>query len=123
MAHKKSVVLYDGVMKLVQSGDVVEGQLSPVSKDHNNDNDTLSSDTCVFLDSSTSAFTLNLPSSPTQNDQVKFIDIVGSCGTNNITINRNGEPIMGALDNMLIDVDNASFHLIYSDSTNGWRIV
>jgi len=76
----------------------------------------------LLLDSSGGPFTVNLPASPVMGDAVSFVDAAASCGTNNVTVGRNGEKIMGLEENLTIDEDDAAFDLVYYNSTYGWRI-
>ena len=77
----------------------------------------------IFADTSGAAFTITLPSSPTQGDEVSFIDSEGTFDTNNLTIEPGSEKIMGntAGDEMVVDTNNAGFTLVYQDSDFGWR--
>ena len=77
----------------------------------------------IFADTSGGAFTITLPSSPTQGDEVSFIDSEGTFDTNNLTIEPGSEKIMAntAGDEMVVDTNNAAFTLVYQDSSFGWR--
>ena len=79
----------------------------------------------IFADTSGGAFTITLPSSPTQGDEVSFIDSEGTFDTNNLTIEPGSEKIMGntAGDEMVVDTNNAGFTLVYQDSSFGWRFI
>ena len=62
--------------------------------------------------------TITLPASPSAGDSVtisvgNFLDTI---------IARNGSNIMGAAEDVTIDVTNAGVTLAYSDASNGWRI-
>jgi len=57
-------------------------------------------------------------------ETVGFCDLSGSCNVNAITVISNGsEKIMGLVENFVLDINDASVHLIYSDATVGWKIV
>jgi hypothetical protein len=71
---------------------------------------------------SVSAFTVNLPSSPSMGDEVVIVDAGSNCAVVNVTIGRNGNSIMGAAEDLTIDVNGASFSLIYYNSGRGWVI-
>ena len=77
----------------------------------------------IFADTSGGAFTITLPSSPTQGDEISFIDSEGTFDTNNLTIEPGSEKIMAqtAGDEMVVDSNNAAFTLVYQDSSFGWR--
>lgn len=51
---------------------------------------TVSSNTNYFVDTSSGAITVTLPSSPSAGDKIIFVDTSGSFGTNNLTIELNG---------------------------------
>jgi hypothetical protein len=77
----------------------------------------------IFADTSGGAFTITLPSSPSQGDEISFIDSEGTFDTNNLTIEPGSEKIMAntAGDEMVVDTNNAAFTLVYQDSDFGWR--
>jgi hypothetical protein len=74
-----------------------------------------------IVDTST-AVTLTLPASPLFGDEVKVIDGTGNAGTNNITINRNSNKILGADSDFTLDVNRAAIDLVYYNATQGWII-
>ena len=67
----------------------------------------------IFADTSGGAFTLTLPASPTIGMQVKIIDAEGTAGTNNITVGRNSQPIMGSAADMTISTNSAGIGLVF----------
>lgn len=69
------------------------------------------------------AVTATLPSSPAIGEMIKFVDGAGTFGTNNLTVNRNGRRIMGLLDNLVVNYNNAGFTLIYYNAAYGWRLM
>ena len=75
-----------------------------------------------FVDTSSSAITVTLPSLPSLGDSVKIVDGASKFGTNNCIVARNGQKIMGLSENMTIDTNNVSVELVYSNITNGWRL-
>jgi hypothetical protein len=76
----------------------------------------------VFADTSGGAFTLTLPSSPSQGDEVSFKDYGSTFDTNNLTIGRNGKNIEGAASDLVISVEGAGNTLVFVDDTKGWLI-
>jgi len=76
----------------------------------------------VFANTTSSAFTVNLPSSPTLGDEVSIIDYAGTFDTNNLTVGRNSEKIMGATADLTVSVERAGFTLVYTDGTQGWLL-
>ena len=76
----------------------------------------------VFCDTSSAAFTLTLPASPTIGDEVAFKDYAKTFDTNNLTIARNGSKIEGATNDLTVDVEGAGNTLVFTDSTQGWLL-
>jgi hypothetical protein len=72
------------------------------------------------VNTSAGSITVNLPSAPATGDAIFFADAGGAFSTNNLTIGRNGNTIMGLSENMTISTNNSSTGLFYNGST--WRI-
>lgn len=66
------------------------------------------------------AFTVTLPASPSEGDTVRFVPS-SSWETNNLTIGRNGNTIMGDAADLTCDVTKA-FSLVWDGTDNDWRI-
>ena len=66
-------------------------------------------------------WTLTLPTSPTQGDKIRIIDYKKSADSNNLTVNRNGGNIMGDSADLTVGTQGASFELLYTDASSGWR--
>ena len=75
-----------------------------------------------FCNTTSAAFTLTLPASPTIGDEVSFIDYAGTFDTNNLTIGRNGENIQGSAADLTVNVERAANTLVYTDGTQGWLL-
>ena len=73
-----------------------------------------------FCNTTSGAFTVTLPSSPTLGDEVTIVDASGTADTNNITIGRNSNNIQGAAENLTVSVERAAFTLVYFNATQGW---
>ena len=76
----------------------------------------------VLVDTSGGVVTITLPASPVLGDEVHIIDAAGSFATNNLTVARNGNRIMGLTEDMTVSTNNSSFTLVYYNATNGWRL-
>ena len=85
-------------------------------------NYTASAGEGVFANTTSSAFTVTLPSSPSLGDEVSIVDYAGTFDTNNLTVGRNSQPIMGAAEDLTISVERAGLTLVYVDSTQGWLL-
>ena len=66
------------------------------------------------------AVTATLPATPATGIAIFFADAGGAYATNNLTINRNGQTIMGSATNLTVSTDNQSVGLFYNGTT--WRI-
>ena len=73
-----------------------------------------------FCNTTSGAFTVTLPASPSAGDLVGIKDYANTADTNNITIGRNGSNIEGAANDFVIEVEGGSITLIYVDATKGW---
>jgi hypothetical protein len=69
-----------------------------------------------------SAFTVTLPASPSVGDQVLLLDYAGTFATNNLTINPNGLKIQTGTGNRVIATNRIAITLTYVDSTQGWLL-
>ena len=77
----------------------------------------------VFVDTTTtSGWVVTLYDDPILGDTVSFIDCGNNCSINPVTVSGAGKKIMGLVENMDIDIDSASFGLVYSNTTFGWRV-
>jgi hypothetical protein len=85
-------------------------------------NFTASAGQGVFCNTTSSAFTLTLPASPSIGDEVSFVDYAGTFDTNNLTIGRNSSKIHGADEDLTVSVERAANTLVFTDSTQGWLL-
>ena len=67
-----------------------------------------------------SAFTVTLPASPSVGDQVLLLDYAGTFATNNITLGANSNKIEGGTSNKVLTTNREAVTLTYVDSTQGW---
>ena len=68
------------------------------------------------------AFTVTLPASPSLGDEVTVVDYAGTADTNNITIGRNSKPIQGVAEDLTVATERAAFTLVFVDNTHGWLL-
>ena len=76
-----------------------------------------------FCDTTSAAFTMTLPATPTAGDIVALKDYANTFDTNNLTIGRNGSNIEGAANNYTVSTEGISVTLLYVDATRGWSVI
>jgi hypothetical protein len=75
-----------------------------------------------FCNTTSAAFTVTLPASPSAGDIVGIKDYANTADTNNITIGRNGSNIQGDASDFVINTEGRSVLLVYVDATKGWLV-
>ena len=75
-----------------------------------------------FCNTTSGAFTVTLPASPTIGDEVAIVDYAGTFDTNNLTVGRNSENIQGSAADLTVATERAGFTLVYTDGTQGWLL-
>jgi hypothetical protein len=75
-----------------------------------------------FINTTSGAFTMTLPASPTIGDEISFVDYAGTFDTNNLTIGRNSENIQGSAADLTVSTERAANTLVYTDGTQGWLL-
>ena len=73
-----------------------------------------------FINTTSAAHTLNLPSSPSAGDTIAIKDYAGTFGTNSLTIGRNSKKIQGNTVDSEISTNRASVVCVFIDDTKGW---
>jgi hypothetical protein len=73
-----------------------------------------------FVDTTSAAVEVTLPSSPSVGDTIAIKDYAGTFGTNSLNIARNGNNIQGVTNDGQISTNRASVILVYIDTTKGW---
>ena len=76
-----------------------------------------------FCDTSSGAFTLTLPASPSAGAIVSFSDYAQTFDSNALTIGRNSSNIAGQALDSTITTEGIAITLVYADSTKGWIVV
>jgi hypothetical protein len=76
-----------------------------------------------FINTTSGAITVNLPSTPAAGDIVAIADYANTSATNNITVGRNGSNIDGSAIDATIKINGQVYTLVYVDATEGWKTV
>jgi len=72
-----------------------------------------------FVNTTSSAVTVTLPSSPSLGNEVHIVDYAGTADTNKITIT-SSDNINSAGGDVFIDYERGSVAIVYIDATQGW---
>jgi hypothetical protein len=76
-----------------------------------------------FVNTTSGAITVTLPSSPSAGDIVAFADYANTWNSNNVTLCRNSSKINGVCANTVLNTIGQSITLVYVDGTRGWKNV
>lgn len=76
-----------------------------------------------FVDTNGGPVTGTLPANPAVGDEIRFFDLRKTFDTFALTLARNGRLIMGDSSDLVVNTESASFTLVYSGNTYGWRIL
>jgi len=76
-----------------------------------------------FINTTSGAVTMTLPSSPSAGNIVSFKDYARNFGTNKVTVDRNGSNMDGSTNNAEFTDNGTTATLIYADSTKGWMLI
>ena len=73
-----------------------------------------------FCNTTSSAFTVTLPATPTAGQQVAVVDYAGTFDTNALTVNPNSNKLEGGTANLQLTGEREGVLLVYIDATQGW---
>ena len=76
-----------------------------------------------FANTTASAFTMTLPSSPSAGAIVGVRDYANTFSTNNLTIGRGGSNLEGSAGDKTLNQKSQEFLMVYVDGTQGWVAV
>tara|TARA_R100001440_G_scaffold20636_1_gene34301 strand:+ start:595 stop:1893 length:1299 start_codon:yes stop_codon:yes gene_type:complete len=76
-----------------------------------------------FINTTSGAITMNLPSSPSAGDIVSFKDYARTFGSNSLTVGRGGSNMDGVAADTTFETTGLTGTLIYMDATKGWSLI
>ena len=76
-----------------------------------------------FANTTGSAFSMNLPASPSAGNIVSVSDYAQTFAANNLTVDRNGSNIEGDASNLVLNSAGLAMTFVYVDATKGWKVV
>ena len=88
-----------------------------------NANTTMAASSGYFVNTAIGPLTMTLPTSATLGDTIRLKYSARTFSANNLTINRNSHKIQGNTNDLIVNVDQSSFGLVYSNSTYGWKVL
>jgi len=74
----------------------------------------------ILVNTTSNPVTITLPASPSTGDEVFILDARGTFAGNNVTVDRNAQPIMSSGGNLTLSTSGQTVNLVYVDSTRGW---
>ena len=104
----------------LQSGSLAAGVGGPAWQSVQTTGFTAVAGRAYPCNTTSSAFTVTLPASPTAGDEIIIIDYAGTFDTNALTISPNGNKIEGTTSNLQLTGEREGARLVYIDSTQGW---
>ena len=75
-----------------------------------------------FCNTTSGAFTVTLPSSPSAGDIVAVADYAATFDTNNLTLGRNSSNIGGDAADSILSTEGIAVTLVFIDATKGWLV-
>lgn len=76
-----------------------------------------------FVDTTNGEVTLTLPASASLGDTIRVNDVAGTFGSHQCVVNGNGNKIQNQTSDLLLDYNQASIGLVFSNSTYGWKLM
>ena len=76
-----------------------------------------------FVDTTNGEVTLTLPSTASLGDTIRVNDVAGTFGSHQCVVNGNGNKIQNQTSDLLLDYNQASIGLVFSNATYGWKLM
>jgi len=77
----------------------------------------------VRCNTTAGAFSVSMPSTPTDGDIVGVVDIYNTFTANKLTVLPNGGTIEGDATSLILDISGASVSFVYNQATTNWRLL
>ena len=75
-----------------------------------------------FINTTSGPITMTLPASPSAGDIIGLKDYGNTFDTHALTINRNSSKVEGQAENPTVVVEGQAITLVFTDSTQGWKV-
>lgn len=121
-AAKLRLVLTDMVSRLsAQTG--TSGGGAAAAEYYLISNTTANSGAVYYCNTAAGGFTVTLPDAPVPGTGVGFRDAESSWSASNLTVFPGVNKIEGQTGNLVCDITNGNFDLVWSGGTNGWELI
>jgi hypothetical protein len=84
---------------------------------------TATSNDLVRCDTTSGAFSITFPTSPTDGDIIGVVDITGNFNTANLTINRGGTTTIESDTSLILDMNGTYVSFVYSSTGTNWKLL
>ena len=103
-------------------GSIGGGGLTPTSIKTANGY-TASANDLVRCNTTSGAFSITFPTSPTDGDIIGVLDVTGNFNTANLTINRGGTTTIESDTSLVLDMNGAYVSFVYSSTGTNWKLL
>jgi hypothetical protein len=101
---------------------VVTGGLAPTAIKINNGY-TAVADDLVRCNTTSGAFSISFPTSPTDGTIIGVVDVASTFGTNHLTIDRGGTTTIEGDTSYILDISGTYVSFVYNTATTNWRLL
>lgn len=84
---------------------------------------TASANDLVRCNTTSGAFSIAFPTSPTDGDIIGVVDVTGNFNTANLTINRGGTTTIESDTSLVLDMNGAYVSFVYSSTGTNWKLL
>lgn len=113
----------EGATSLQETALRVKTNDGSVVYNNNHNNQEIHIDVIAICDTSTAAFNLNLPATPSDSSKFEVRQASGSpFSTNNLTLTSQGGDTIAGSDSLVINTDNIGLEIIYDSANTNWVV-